>query len=100
MSAVVFIFLLLAFFLLPSLRTDLLFDLEPGGHFAGVLAYLDHVQLRLQLVQCLVIKATSTLGDSAESVCIWVIAAHQEDGHHASCRQGQGSSAYYKISKQ
>lgn len=57
------------------------------------LADLHHIQLCLQTCQGGIIMATRTLGHSAPLLTLGIIAAHEEDGHHPTCRRGeQGGS--------
>lgn len=49
------------------------------------LADLHHVQFRLQAGERRVVVASCTLGDGAPLLAARVIAAHEEDGHHATC---------------
>lgn len=63
------------------------------------LADLHHIQLCLQTRQCGIIMATGTLGHSAPLLTLGIIAAHEEDGHHPTCRRGeQGVHIIYGTS--
>lgn len=58
------------------------------------LADLHHIQLCLQTGQGGIVMATSTLGHSTPLLTLGIIAAHEENGHHPTCRRGKHRSSH------